>query len=313
MILVGGILILALALGVSVVFAQVDQDPDTPPETLETPPFHAWGKGGHGITGQVEGLTPFNELIADELGLSAEDLEGAYAAAFEAAREDGAFGFRGHRGFGDKGEFESYLEDALAEIGVTIEELETAKETANATRLDELYDAGYLSDEQLSLIQAKQALKDYIDHEAMMAEAAEALGIELPDAETALEEGIDPRALMEQLEEQGITIQDVMEAVQAAYESAINQAVVDGIIDEDQAELILSDGFDGIRGHGGLQRFGGVHGFGGMRGFGGMHGSGESRGFGGHDFGGMRGFHEGGGYRGFCPEHEDADPTSVSL
>jgi hypothetical protein len=315
-ILVGGILILALALGVTVVFAQVDQDPDTPPEIEETTPFHPWGKGGRsfgrGFGGRLEGITPNDELIANELGVSVDDLRGAYAAAFEAASEDGAFGFRGHRGFDGDGENESYLADALAEIGVTIDELKTAQEAANAIRLGELVEEGYLTEDQLSMIEAQQALKEYIDPEALMADAAEALGIELPDLEASREDGIAPWALMEQLEEQGITIQDVMEAVQAARENAINQAVTDGVIDGDQAELILGNSFGGMRGFGGPHSFGGMRGFGGMRSFEGHDCDGMHDFDGTENFGGMRGFH-GDGFRGFGPANGNSAPTGISL
>ncbi|MGB3715728.1 MAG: hypothetical protein WA996_14965 [Candidatus Promineifilaceae bacterium] len=315
-ILVGGILILALALGVTVVLAQTDQDPDTPPDTQETQPFHKWGKGGHsfgrGFSGQLEGLTPNDELIADELGVTVEDLQGAYAAAFEAASEDGAFGFPGHRGFDKDGEYESYLEDALADIGVTIDELKAAQEAVKAIRLGELVEEGYLTEDQLSMMEAQQALKEYIDPEALMTDAAEALGIELPDPKAALEEGFAPWALMEQLEEQGITIQDVMDAVQAAYENAISQAVVDGVIDGDQAELILENSFGGMLGFGGTHSFGGMRGFGGMHDFDGMESFGGMRGFKGHDCDGMQGFH-GGGFRGFGPANGNSAPTGISL
>jgi hypothetical protein len=321
-ILVGGILILALALGVTVIFAQTDQDPDTPPDVQEAQPFHKWGNGGrsfgHGFSGQLEGLTPSDELIADELGVSVEDLRGAYAAAFEAASEDGAVGVPGHRRFDKDGDFEGYLEDALADIGVTINELKAAQEAVKATRLGELVEEGYLTEEQLSMMEAQQALKEYIDPEALMADAAVALGIELPEPEAALEKGSGPRVLMEQLQEQGVTIQDVMEAVQVAYENTINQAVTDGVIDGDQAELILENSFSGMLGFGGMNGFGGMHGFGSMRGFGSMHdfegmeSFGGMRGFKGHDCDGMQGFH-GGGFRGFGPANGNSAPTGISL
>jgi hypothetical protein len=293
-VLVGGILILALALGVTAVFAQTDQDPTTPPEVKERTPFHNWQKGGHdcghGSRGQIQGLTPDDELIANELGVSVEELQSAFAAANEAAREDGAFAFKGPHGFDNDGEFESYLEAALADIGLSIDELKAAQETVRANRLAELVEEGYLTEDQLSMIEAQEALKEYIDRQALMSDAAEALGIELPDPEAALEDGAAPWALMEQLEEQGLTIQDVMEAVQAAYEDAINQAVDDGIISSDQAELILSNSFGVMRGFGGMHSFGG-----------GMRGHSNSRGF------------HGGGFRGFGPANGSSAPTGISL
>ena len=312
MILVGAILILAMALGVTAVFAQTDQDPDTAPETGEVP-FHHSGKRGFGFGGQMEGLTSHDELIAGELGVAVEDLRGAFSAAFEAAREDGVLGIPGHGGIKADGEFESYLSDALAEISVTIEELKAAQEAVKDAMIAELVEQGIVTEEQLSLMEAQQALKDYIDYGALMAQAADSLGIELPDAEEALEGKMDPRALMEQLEEKGITIQDLMAAVQDAYENAVNDAVNEGVIDGDQAALILEKGFGfaGMRGFGGMQGFGGMHGFeceNGMGGMGGMRGFDAE-----HGFGSGQGFHHGGSFREFGAPSGNQAPTGVSL
>jgi len=321
MVLVGAVLILTMALGVATVFAQTDQDPDTPPETSEEP-FHRWGKRGFGFGGQMEGLNSHDELIAGELGVAVEDLRGAFSAAFEAAREDGVLGIPGHGGIKADGEFESYLSDALAEIGVTIEELKAAQEAVKDAMIAELVEQGIVTEEQLNLMEAQQALKDYIDYGALMAQAADSLGIELPDAEEALEGKMDPRALMEQLEEKGITIQDLVAAVQDAYENAVNDAVSEGVIDGDQAALILEKGFGfaGMRGFGGMQGFGGMRGFGDMHGFECENGMGGMRGFDAeHSFGSGQGFHHGGGFRGFSPHREfgapsgNQAPTGVSL
>jgi hypothetical protein len=277
MVLVGGILVLVMALGVTAVFAQTDQDPETPPETEKELPFHQWNKHGFGFGERKERVRDHNELIAAELGVNVEDLRSAHAAAFEAAREDGILGFPGHRGFDKDGEFESYLADALAEIGVSIDDLKAAQEAVKDDIIAELVEQGVITEEQRDMMEARQALKGYIDHAALIAQAAASLGIDLPTPDEAPESRMNPRALMEQLEEKGITMQDVMEAMRQAYESAVNDAVSDDVINNDQAELILESdsrglhSFGGMRGFGGTRRFNDSHGCpgdGGFRGFG---------------------------------------------
>ncbi len=295
MILVGVILVLVMALGATAVFAQTDQDPDTPPETEKELPFHHWDRRGFGFDERMEKVRDHNELIAAELGVDVDDLRSAHAAAFEAAREDGILGFPGHRGFDKDGEFETYLADAMEEIGVSIDDLKAAQEAVKDDITAELLEQGVVTQEQLDLAEAHQALKDYIDRGAMMAEAANSLGIELPDADEALENRMDRGALMEQLEEKDLTIQDLMEAVQVAYENAVNDAVNNDVIDSDQAQMILENGF------------GGMQGFGGMRGHGGMQGHGRMPGFGTEGF---RGFSPRGNFG--CPNGNPA-PTGVSL
>jgi len=288
LVLAAGVLVLVMALGVTAVFAQTDQDPDTLPEINKEIPFHQLGK--HGFGEQIERVRDHNELIAAELGVDAEDLQNAFRAALEAAREDGVLGFHGHRGVNKDGEFESYLADALAEIGVSIDDLKAAQEAVKDAMIADLVEQGVITKEQYDMMEARQALKGYIDHAALMTQAADSLGIELPDADEALRNRIAPRALMEQLEEKGIAIQDVMEAMQQAYENAVNAAVDAGAINRDQAELILENT------SGAIQGFGGMRGFGGTRGFDGSHGC-----------------HRSGGIRGFNPHNSNPAPTGVNL
>ena len=55
MILMSGVLILIIALGATAVFAQIDEDPATPPEVEETKPFHHWQKGGRSFGQELRG------------------------------------------------------------------------------------------------------------------------------------------------------------------------------------------------------------------------------------------------------------------
>jgi len=301
LILVSGILILALALGVTIVFAQSGDEPVTPsPDSAQEPnqtvPAPFWGRGKHhGFGGQLEGLTPINELIAAELGVTVDDLQAALAEAHEAAHtaamEEGTFGFRGHHDFDDGEQYQTFLADALAKIGVTVEELQAAQEAAHDQLLDEMVAAGYIDAEQVDLIRAQKALKEYIDRDALLEDV---LGLSMEELQAAREAGTP---LSELLGER--TFQEFAAEMQAAYEAAVEQAVADGVITSAQAEQLQNGG---MRGFGGMQGFGGMRGFGGMQDFGGM------RGFGGHHgFGGRGGFGGPGSFEGVAPT------TGISL
>ena len=73
------------------------------------------------------------------------------------------------------------------------------------------------------------------------------------------------------LDEQGLTSEEFQQALQAAYEAALQKAVADGVITQEQADQLLSQqdgcfrmpglpGMDG-RKHGGPEGFGGFERF----------------------------------------------------
>ena len=263
---ISGILVLALALGVTSVFAQSDQEPETPPEAgSELPVFHP-GKRGFAPGQQVMGRGANIEMLAEELGVDAEALQNALVAARDAAREDGVLPApfqRGEDNEGLKAELEGYLSDALAEIGVTVDELLEAQEAVKEAVTADLLDRGIITEEQMALREAREALKGYIDRKTLMADVAESLGIELPDADDDESPRMSRQALMEQLEEKGLTMLDVTEAMHAAYEDAIADAAAEGIITDEQADLILEADTLGMNP---MQRGFGCRGQGGPRG-----------------------------------------------
>lgn len=292
--LIGTILALIIALGATVVLAQEPDGADPDPDTEEVPSLPFPGKFGRGgFLGLPENLTPKDELLANALGISVDDLneaqEEARVAAIEQAvdaglltREqadqilEGNFGFRGfgmfgHHGFGHHGfgpldgdgiDLDALLADAL---GISVEDLQTARDKAHAAAIAELVDGGYLTQEQADLMAARQALKDYVDGDELVAEA---LGISLADLQAAREEGTSLSAL---LEESGLTYAEFAQARQDAYEAAVQQAVDDDVLTQEQAEQILSGGGiggHGFRGPGGFGRHGVPGNFGGFQGFG---------------------------------------------
>jgi hypothetical protein len=164
-------------------------------------------------------------------------------------------GFGGSRGKGHGGKFgfgSSFDYDAFLaeELGVTEEQLQDARQAAHEAALDQAVVEGVITEEQADLILAGQALRQYIDHQELLSQA---LGIDITELEAAREAGEPLRDLFGDLDPV-----DVKEALQSAYEDAVQQAIDDGVITESQAEQLQEKGFPG-RGFG---KQGGFHGHG---------------------------------------------------
>lgn len=225
------------------------------------------------------------QYLADALGITADELDAAQTAVAEAAIaqavEDGViaqeqadrmadrsgnFGGRapmmGGHGF-DKGSVDH--EALLAgELGISVEELQAAQEKAQRAGIDQAVADGDLSAEQADLMLAGQALREYVDHEAVLEQV---FGMTMEELEAAREDGVKIRDL---LEEQGLDRDSIQEAMQAAHEDAIARAVADGVITQEQADALQDgDGFGGRGGFPGRDGHGGRHGHGGQ-GFPGM-------------------------------------------
>jgi len=169
--------------------------------------------------------------------------------------QPGGFGHSGSRGGGDE-----YLAEAL---GITVEELQAARETAYAAYLADAVAAGEITQAQADELLARQRLSSYIDHETLVAEA---LGLSVDELQAALAGG---QSLSDLMTAQGLTAETLQTAIQTAYEAAIARAVADGVITQAQADAYLSASPN-------FGLFGGHHGFGGGRG-GHGHGGGFSR------------------------------------
>ncbi|MCA9953582.1 MAG: hypothetical protein KC434_02610 [Anaerolineales bacterium] len=269
---IGGILIVLLALaalvGSSLTFAQ-DEEPDsgdtvtTPDEgaTTEevTPGFGRMGHHGMDGRGLID-REAARELLSEELGVTVDDLDAAHTAVMEVLQaEDGR---------PDRDEVKALLAEQL---GVTVDELEAAEAAVQEAMLAQLVEDGTITQEQLDEMLAMQELralgKEIFSRDDAEAAIAEALGLTVEDLAAAKDEGT---RLTDLAEQQGVDMEAVMTAVTDARTAAIEAAVADGTITQDQADILLSQ--DG-------HFFGGGHGGPGGRG---MHG-----GHGGH--GGMRG------------------------
>lgn len=213
------------------------------------------GRGGPGMPGGVRGENQ-DQYLADALGISLEDLQAAYTTAQDAAlqqaveqglmtqaqadaikeRADGkGFGF-GHGFGGPDGrnsgiDFNALLADAL---NVSVDELQAAREQAQQAAIDAAVASGELTQEQADNMKAMQALRSYIDREALQAQV---LGMSVDELKAAREAG---KTMADLLEEKDMTQAVYDEAFTAAYKTAVAQAVTDGVITQAQADEILS-------------------------------------------------------------------------
>lgn len=170
----------------------------------------------------------------------------------------GELGHRRGPGFGDRfgfrGDFD-YDAFIAEELGVTVEELQAARQAAHEAALEQAVEDGLLTQEQADLILAGNALRQYIDPLEILSQA---LGIDVADLEAAKESGESMRDLIGDMDPEA-----VREALQAAYQDAVQQAISAGVITEDQATQLQENGFNvpffGKRGEG-FHRFGGFPG-----------------------------------------------------
>lgn len=168
----------------------------------------------------------------------------------------GGFGHRG--GLGRFGGMADDRDENLAEaLGITVEELQAAREQAFRESITDAVAAGRITQEQADLLLAMQAIRGTIDRQALLAEA---LGMTVDEVEAARSEG---QTLWDLMFEKEISPSELQTKMQAAYEAAVQQAVADGVITQEQADAILSSGMRFFGGHGR-----GHHGWGGFRGFG---------------------------------------------
>ncbi len=167
------------------------------------------------------------------------------------------------RGFGRFGGNGNWLENLAEALGITVDELEDAQQQAYAASVADAVAAGQITQEQADQILARHALESYIDRQAILAAA---LGMSVDDLEAAL---ADDQSIVDLMVERGIDSATLQTNARAAYETAVRQAVADGVITQAQADEILAGdgfnlfgrgGFGGHRGghHGGR---GGFHGF----------------------------------------------------
>jgi formaldehyde-activating enzyme involved in methanogenesis len=237
------------------------------------------GHGGWGRGGVFGGDINYQQLLADALGISIDDLQSAYetarTAAIEQAVEQGLItqeqademlvwgGFCG-RGFGFFGfrhapkdvaggtiDEEALLANAL---NISVDELQAAREKANQAAIAQAVEEGIITQEQADEMQAQRNLQSYLNRDALLAKA---LGMTLDDLKAAYANGETLSTLMSQ---QGLDAATVRQNLQTAYKDALAQAVTDGVITQAQADELQNRpgfGFGMPFGPGGFGGFGG--------------------------------------------------------
>ncbi|MBN2389163.1 MAG: hypothetical protein JXR84_00480 [Anaerolineae bacterium] len=186
---------------------------------------------------------------------------------------------------GIKGGDIDYQQLLAGALGITVDELQAARETANQAAIDQAIAEGLITQEQADAMQARKTLMGYLDRDTLLANA---LGMSLEDLQAAYADGETLTTLMQ---EKGLDAATVREKLQTAYTEALAQAVEDGVITQEQADEMARDG----------------HGFGMMPG-------GKGRPFEGHDGGGRggRGGHRDGGAP-VAPDTDDSDNSGTGF
>jgi hypothetical protein len=201
--IVGVAAVLTLMLTTAAIYPQVSEAADDTPAVEQS---RGWDerRGGN------------DELLAEALGITVEDLQAAHEEAAAAAidqavaegliteaqaeqlQERGAMGqFGGFmHPFFNLADSEIDPQALLAEaLGITVEDLETAQASAQAAALAQAVEDGRITQEQADQMQARQALQPY-RQDRMQAAYTEAV-------QQALEEGVITQAQADQLLEEG--------------------------------------------------------------------------------------------------------------
>lgn len=154
-------------------------------------------------------------------------------------------------------------QEELAEaLGISVDELDAAVETAKANALAQAVEEGLITQAQADAYQSGERAvrglggwqwlsQNGIDYEALLADA---LGISVDELQAARAEAADLR-LQQAVEDGRLTEEQAdlirgrqalfadetfQTSMQSAFEAAVNQAVTDGVITQAQADLILA-------------------------------------------------------------------------
>lgn len=112
------------------------------------------------------------------------------------------------------------------ELGVSVETLEAAQQAAREAAQAQALDEGLITQEQVDQMQARKALSEYLDYEALLEEAF----------------AMTPAEVREAVQSDELDPETIREGLVAAREAALVQAVVDGVITQEQAEELADGG-----------------------------------------------------------------------
>ena len=279
-IVVLGATVLVLSSGTALVLAPTAEAAVlTPSQTAQGP--GGWG-GPRGGLGRSAGTVDERALLAGALGITEDELQSAFDAVNEAVVAQmveeglitqeqadrmvlwGGFGLRGGRGGLNRGSIDA--EALLAsELGITVDELAEAREEAHDVAVQQAIEEGLITQEQADDMEAHRQLHSYLDQGALLAEA---LGISVDELADLRADG---KSLSTLIDELALDMATVRENLESAREAAVQEAVDDGVITQDQADHFLSGQGRPMGGPGGMR---GGHGFPGSDGAGRLQDSG---------------------------------------
>ncbi|MCP4420622.1 MAG: hypothetical protein GY805_28785 [Chloroflexi bacterium] len=202
----GAVIVLLMAVGATAAFAQnsfprreqtqIPEDNGNP--AFDGPNSHGGPRGQRGQRGDND------EALAEALGVTVEELETAQEAVREEAltavleqavadevitQEEADAALEGD--FSDlRDELMQYkdLVDHQAllaeELGVSVEELEATREAVREAQIEQAIEDGRITQEQADMMAARQAVSEYVDHEALQAMIQETY-------ETAVQQALD--------------------------------------------------------------------------------------------------------------------------
>jgi hypothetical protein len=210
--------------------------------------------GGPG-RGSPWGSIDYQQLLADALGITVDQLQAAYetarTAAIEQAVDEGLLtreqadellvwgpGGMGRRftprrraDIRQEIDGQALLAEAL---GITVDELQAAREEANQAALAQAVEEGLITQEQADALVARRELQAYLNRDALLAEA---LGMTVDELQAAYDAG---KTMTDLMAERDLDAATVRTRIEAAREAALAQAVEDGVITQEQADKIGS-------------------------------------------------------------------------
>lgn len=127
----------------------------------------------------------------------------------------------------------AFFTEALTEaLGIPVDDLQAARQEALEVALDQAVAEGLISEERAEIMRARAALASTLEKDEILVQV---LGIPVDDLQAAREEGQTIRELAAELD---LDLTTLRQNLQAARQEVIQQAVADGTITQEQADLL---------------------------------------------------------------------------
>jgi len=163
--------------------------------------------------------------------------------------------------------FEQVREAVASKLGVTTDELDQARTEARQEVIEQAVVDGEITQEQADRMLSDEHLGErgrgrfgpgmgagFADEEAHYAALAKVLGMTVEELEAELADG---KTLRNLAEEQGVDMDSIWDALKDAREAALEQAVEEGRLTQEQADRMLAQATRGFGRFGGGRKRGG--------------------------------------------------------